>query len=238
MENSLSQFNWYAFKGNSGSAMTLQSLCLFRSWTLFDGGKRKNFDKNEVNFGDVQYSDFESFHIAATDRNKLIGCIRVTPPNNRTVTLSVLGKTHYDKMLKEIEGDHSSTVEINRLVVDPSFRKLGLGKLLIAAAFGFIENRWDTKKIKIICCSGNIDHQTTYIKKVTDYSDIKGFEKIWSDVFNDYVSVMVHPAPPYKNNLETITLFTQYFSTNRVPDINFTNDFYTETAVEKSRINT
>lgn len=213
----LKHLNWSYFRGYEGTASLLQSICLFRSHVLYDSGFRKNFGSGGASYGDVQYSDFESYHIVASKGDEVVGTIRITPPGAETIALSVLGSARYQELLGRIDAKPSNTLEINRLMIDERFRKQKLGQTLMYAAVGLIENLWDRNQIHIIGSAGNCTKQVDFFLKYTDYQRISDVSNEFAEKFNDEVSFMSYAKPPYVKGAEWVKYFTNYFKEQRQP---------------------
>lgn len=204
--------NWHFFKGNSVHASLIQKVCLFRSFILFDSGFRKSFDTEGANYGDIQYSDFESFHIIASLNNQILGTIRITPSKARTVTESILGKEKYLSLLSDLKVNPNDLLEINRLMVDSRFRKLNLGRSLIFSAIALIENLWVRDKMTIIGSAGNCSKQTQFCLNHTDFHKIEFLDNFFSAVFSDEVTVLKYALPPYSKGTEQIEYFRTHLN--------------------------
>lgn len=203
--------NWYWFKGKEVSSGLLRDLCLFRSHILFDSGNRKNFGFLGKNFGDIQFSDFESFHIVVCERNKIIGTIRVTPPLTENVTLSVLGLEGYKKLAENLMSNFSQIIEVNRLMLDPIYRGTNVSQLLMYASIGLIEALWISSKMTLIASAGNNRKQSVFISRYTDFQPIEGYENFESPQFGDTVTLLKCSSPPYKKGSNEIESFKTQF---------------------------
>ena len=202
---------WNWFKGNEISAKQLQSIGIFRSQVLFNLGLRKSFGPFEMDFGDLRYVDFESYHIVAYYKSKLIGSIRVTPPMLETVTFGAMGMKLYLETLEMLGGDLNNVIEINRLMVDPDYRDLSLGRTLIYAAVALIENIWDRSKMLILGSAGHCMGQTEFVLKHTDFQKIPNREECFSQLFNDKLTFLYYKQAPYLKGVELISFFQNLF---------------------------
>lgn len=209
MEISLNRLSWYWFKGNSVSGRLLQDVCLFRSHVLFDGGTRENFGSDGLNFGDIQYSDFESYHIVACLADEILGVVRITPPRSETVAWSVLGKERYLTLLEGLETDLNHVIEINRLMIDRRVRKLNLGRTLMYAAVALIHQLWDRSAMTIIGSAGNNTKQSAFFLNYTDYERVAGVSDIFATTFKDDITFLKYRLPPYSKGVEWIDFFRQ-----------------------------
>jgi predicted GNAT family N-acyltransferase len=208
---SIAELNWYWFKGNAVTARLLQDTCLFRSHVLFDSGTRKDFGKYGKRFGDVQYADFESYHIVACRQSEILGTIRVTPPLVETVGASVLGPEDYAKLLDHVGARAEQVIEINRLMIDRRIRKSELGRTLMYAAVALIENLWDRQKMVILGSAGNNTKQTQFFVNYTDYELIPGVANKFADTFNDQITFIKYKNPPYVKGADWIEVFKREF---------------------------
>ena len=220
--------NLYWFKGNEVQGSLLQDVCLFRSFVLFDSGFRKNFGNNGRNFGDIQYSDFESYHIIACHKDQLVGTVRVTPPYTETVAQSVLGQADYEDLLKLIGTDLNSVIEINRLMVDSRIRKLQLGRTLMYAAVALIENVWDRNQMTIIASAGNVTKQAEFFQKHTDYERISNVTDKFAAAFNDDITFLKYKNPPYTKGTEWIEYFKEKLDQKAKPTFDRLKMGYTQ----------
>ncbi|MBL7545564.1 MAG: hypothetical protein JNL11_17225 [Bdellovibrionaceae bacterium] len=155
MDISYDDLNWYWFKGNEMPSRLLQDLCLYRSHVICDFGTRKNFGHLGKNFGDMQYADFESYHIVLCRKDEILGSVRVTPGFVETVAAATLGEADYMKLIARLGTSLNKVLEINRLLIDYRVRRLNLGRILMYAAIGLIENVYDRKEMTIIGSAGN-----------------------------------------------------------------------------------
>jgi predicted GNAT family N-acyltransferase len=228
MEITNYDLNWYWFKGNEVQSSLLQDVCLFRSYVLFDSGFRKNFGQAGKNFGDIQYSDFESYHIIACYKDQLVGTVRVTPPFTETVAHSVLGTDDYKQLIQHVGAELSSVIEINRLMVDSRVRKLQLGRTLMYAAIGLIENIWDRSQMTIIGSAGNVTKQAEFFQKHTDYEKIPDVPKKFALAFNDEITFLKYKNPPYVKGAEWIEFFKGKLSENARPKFDRLKMGYTQ----------
>ncbi len=212
-------FCW--FQGASVQASVLQSVCMFRSHVLYDNGFRKNFEINGKSYGDIQYSDFESFHIVATEDDTIWGTIRITPKSSLTVARSVLGEEEFQKLLisiGEMGNSVENVIEINRLMIDPNFRNSSLGQTLMFAAIGLIEILFNRTTTTILGTAGNCTKQLDFFMKYTDYVKIPKFNNANAPQFNDEVTFMIYEQPPYTKGKAEISKFSRQFRTgNRLP---------------------
>ncbi|NUM59369.1 MAG: hypothetical protein HUU56_12095 [Bdellovibrionaceae bacterium] len=207
MEFSLSQLRWHYFKGNEVNASLLQKICLFRSYVLFDSGFRQNFSQLGSDFGDIQYTDFESYHIIATAGEEILGTVRVTPPSGKTVALSVLGYDDYNSLIKLLNTTPEKILEINRLMIDSRVRKLNLGRTLMYASMALIENVWNRSEMTIIGSAGNCTKQAKFFLDYTDYEKIPGVSDRFASNFNDHITFLKYANPPYKKGAQQIEEF-------------------------------
>lgn len=211
MDITTDELSWYWFKGNEVSGRLLQDVCLFRSCVLFDSGFRSNFGNLGKNFGDIQYSDFESYHIVACYNQEILGTIRISPSSVETVTLNILGLTDYQVLIKQLGTSLDQIVETNRLTIDERVRKLNLGRTLIYASIALIENIWDRSQMTIIGSAGNNTKQTDFITKHTDYKKIPDFPGRYSSIFNDQITFLKYDNPPYTKGAAKIEFFKNLF---------------------------
>ncbi len=212
----ISDLQWYCFKGNEVPGSLLQSVCLFRSKVLFDSGFRKDFDEQGRLFGDVAYADFESHHVVATVGDRLIGTVRVTPPSGENVARSVLGPLLYGNMISKIDGRWDRILEINRLMIDPEFRELKLGRTLMYAAMALIETYFERSEYEIIGSAGNCTRQADFFLKHTDYERIAEMPDHPAPAFNDTISFLRYKQAPYIKGADEIQKFQQVFA-SRAP---------------------
>lgn len=211
MEISLNDLDWYWFKGNAVSGRLLQDVCLFRSHVLFDGGTRENFGNEGANYGDIQYTDFESFHIVACVKDEILGVVRITPPRSETVAWSVLGKERYLQLLEGLETDLNHVIEINRLMIDRRVRKLNLGRTLMYAAIALIHRQWDRTAMTIIGSAGNLTKQAAFFMNYTDYERVPGVSDIFASTFKDDITFLRYRMPPYTKGADWIEFFKKEF---------------------------
>lgn len=207
MEIEFNNLDWHYFKGNSIKASLLQKVCLFRSFALYDSGFRKNFDTEGAYYGDVQYTDFESYHIVASVNNQILGTVRITPSNARTVAETVLGKEKYLQMIAKLNTESHFVLEINRLMIDSRFRKLNLGRTLMYAAISLIEKKWNRQEMTIIGSAGNCTKQTQFFLNYTDYKKIENADDVYAEAFNDKITFLKYALPPYTKGTEFIDYF-------------------------------
>ncbi len=213
MEHSISDIvSWHWFKGNEVTGRLLQDVCLFRSAVLFDSGLRENFGGHGRNFGDTHYADFDSYHVVASQNNIILGTIRITPPEIANVTSSVLGFEDYKAFVASLNYDLKNTIEMNRLMVKADTRKLNLGKMLLYAAVGVIENIWDRERFLIICSAGNCASQASYLKRHSDFETVENMPDRFSELFNDSVSFLKYRQPPYLKGATEIKIFSELFA--------------------------
>ncbi len=217
MEFTFDDLTWYWFRGNDVNARLLQDVCLFRSHVLYDGGTRKNFGHDGVHFGDVHYTDFDSYHIVACRGREIVGVIRVTPAKCETVTESVLGRMRFAEYLQHLETDRQHTLEINRLMIDPRYRKSNLGRTLMYAAVALIHRQWDRSIMTVIGAAGNITRQVDFFLKYTDYHRVEGWADEYAPAFSDHVSFMVYERTSYTRGLDWIEFFKREFQKNSIP---------------------
>lgn len=210
MEISLNNLAWYFFKGNDIPASLLQQVCLFRSNVLFDSGFRKNFDESGEDYGDIQYADFESFHIIACFKNEIIGTVRITPSRAKTVAQSVLGYQDYMKLIELLNTTSDKVLEINRLMIDVRFRKANLGKTLMYAAIALIESHWKRSELTIIGSAGNCTKQAKFFLDHTDYQKIPSVSDKFASTFNDHITFLKYSEPPYTKGVEEIAFFKNH----------------------------
>lgn len=211
MELSLNDLDWYWFKGNAIQGRLLQDVCLFRSHVLFDGGTRENFGSDGLNFGDIQYSDFESIHIVACLKDEILGVVRITPPRSETVAWSVLGKERYLQFLDSIDTDLNHVIEINRLMIDGRVRKLNLGRTLMYAAIALIHLLWDRPAMTIIGSAGNTTKQAAFFQNYTDYERVPEIPDVAAKMFKDDITLLKYRLPPYTKGVEWIDFFKEEF---------------------------
>jgi len=197
MELTLNDLNWYCFKGKEVKASLLQKICLFRSFVLFDSGFRKNFSQVGQDFGDIQYTDFESYHIVASHQDEILGTVRVTPPSGKTVALSVLGNEEYKSLINLLETTPDKVLEINRLMIDS----------LMYAAIAFIENNWNRADLTIIGSAGNCTKQAKFFLDHTDYKKIPHVSDKFASTFNDDITFLKYANPPYSKGTDEIDFF-------------------------------
>lgn len=207
MELSIDDLSWNWFRGNEVHGSLLQDVCLFRSFVLYDSGFRKNFGAYGRNFGDVQFSDFDSYHIVARAGKQVLGTVRVTPPQVETVAASVLGPEDYQSLIAKLGTDLDHVIEINRLMIDGRVRKLNLGRTLMYASVALIENLWDRSKMTIIGSAGNCTKQAQFFLNYTDYEKIPGVSDHFASTFNDHVTFLRYKQPPYVRGAEWIESF-------------------------------
>lgn len=219
MDISRNDLSWYWFKGNSVSGRLLQDVCLFRSHVLFDRGARKNFGIAGANFGDVQFSDFESYHVVACLGDEILGVIRVTPPRTEMVSSTVLGRDGFSQLLDTLETDRNHVVEINRLMVDARVRKLNLGRTLIYAAISLIHLLWDRSSMTVIGCAGHNLRQVDFCLKHTDFERISSVEDMFVPTFHDHVSFLKYRPAPYTKGVDWISFFAERFRQVSAPQL-------------------
>lgn len=207
MELTLNHLNWHCFKGKEVKASLLQKICLFRSFVLFDSGFRKNFSQVGQDFGDIQYTDFESYHIVASHEDEILGTVRITPPTGKTVALSVLGTEEYKSLIDLLETTPDKVLEINRLMIDSRYRKLNLGRTLMYAAIAFIENNWHREELTIIGSAGNCTKQAKFFLDHTDYQKIPHISDKFASTFNDDITFLKYANPPYSKGTDEINFF-------------------------------
>jgi predicted GNAT family N-acyltransferase len=217
MDLSLTGLSWFWFKGNSVQGSLLQDTCLFRSQVLFDSGTRKDFGISGRRYGDVQFADFESFHIVACLDKEILGTIRITPPFVETVAESVLGLEDYAKLLLHLQAEPSRVIEINRLMIDARVRKSALGRTLMHAAVALIENLWDRSQMVIIGSAGNCTKQAQFFVKYTDYEIIPGVANKFAETFNDQITFLKYKSPPYEKGSDWIEFFKEEFKVLKPP---------------------
>jgi predicted GNAT family N-acyltransferase len=185
---------------------------LFRSKVLFDSGFRKDFDEQGRLFGDVAYADFESHHVVATIGDRLIGTVRVTPPSGENVARSVLGPLLYGNLITKIDGRWDRILEINRLMIDPEFRELKLGRTLMYAAMALIETYFERSEYEIIGSAGNCTKQADFFLKHTDYERIAEMPDHPAPAFNDTISFLRYKQAPYIKGADEIQSFRDLFA--------------------------
>lgn len=218
MENiDLKKLDWNYFKGSEAQASLLQSICLFRSFVLYDAGFRKDFGQRGNSFGDIQYSDFESYHVVAYQDSEIVGTVRITPATTETVASSVLGEADFNYLLDRLVADKKSAVEINRLMIDERFRKQKLGQTLMYAAVALVDQIWGCENMTIIGTAGNCTKQTEIFLKYTDYRRIEGLQNHYAEKFNDEVTFLEYGSKPYHHGADWIEFFASQFSLERVP---------------------
>ncbi|MCB9026749.1 MAG: GNAT family N-acetyltransferase [Bdellovibrionaceae bacterium] len=213
----LSEFDWYWFKGNSVQGSLLQSVSCFRSRVLFDSGFRKDFGPKGKNYGDISFTDFESYHIIAAKEGKIYGTIRVTPPHAEKVAEQVLGAEDYLKLLKHIGTEANKVYEINRLMIDQSLRKCALGRTLMYAAIGLMEAQLNRSNYTVIGSAGNCTKQAHFFTKYTDYYRISNVNDRAAPIFNDTITFLVYKNAPYIKGKDEIDSFTKMFMSPQNP---------------------
>ncbi|MCB0369130.1 MAG: GNAT family N-acetyltransferase [Bdellovibrionales bacterium] len=207
MDKSINSLDWYYFKGSDVRAFLLQQLCLFRSFVLYDSGFRQNFSLEGDKYGDIEFIDFDSYHIIACKDDEIIGTIRVTPPKLKGVTYSILGRNEFQEMLANMGTTHERIIEINRLSVDARYRKLNLGRSLIFSSIALIEKIWNRNEVSIIGSAGNCLGQTQFCLKYTDFKRIPNLEDRYTETFKDKVTFLTYSLPPYEKGQEQIDFF-------------------------------
>lgn len=212
MDISFNDLSWYWFKGNEVTGRLLQDVCLFRSCVLFESGFRKNFGSSGKNFGDIQYSDFESYHVIACLGDEILGTVRVTPPGVETVALSVLGLQDYKQLIQQMSTSLDRVIEINRLMIDNRVRKLNLGRTLMYASIGLIENVWKRNDMTVIGSAGNCTKQAQFFLNHTDYEKIPGVSDKFASTFNDDITFLKYRNPPYEKGSDKIDFFKGIFN--------------------------
>jgi predicted GNAT family N-acyltransferase len=218
MENiDLKKLEWTYFKGSEVQASLLQSICLFRSFVLYDAGFRKDFGQHGSSFGDIQYSDFESYHVVAFQGSEIVGTVRITPATAETVASSVLGEAGFNSLLHRLVADKKSAVEINRLMIDERFRKQKLGQTLMYAAVALVDHLWKSENMTIIGTAGNCTKQTEFFLKYTDYRRIEGLQNQYAEKFNDEVTFLEYGSKPYRHGVDWVEFFANQFSLARDP---------------------
>lgn len=216
MQTRYDDITWHWFKGNEVSGRLLQDVCLFRSCVLFDSGLRENFGSHGKNFGDTQYSDFDSYHIVASRHDEILGTIRVTPPHNDTVTAGVLGSVDFKALVNRLGFKLSHVVEVNRLMVDERTRQHNLGRMLIFAAIGLIEKLWDRDEVLIIGSAGNCTKQAQFTLKHTDFEKIPEMDDRFSETFSDDITFLRYGYAPYAKGEVHIRFFQELFAKQRM----------------------
>lgn len=221
-----SEIQWAWFQGSQVSSQLLKNLGVFRSHVLYDLGFRKSFGPLEPDFGDLKYVDFESYHILAIYNGFIIGSVRVTPPQQETVALSVLGKEKYLSMLQKIDARLDNVIEINRLMVDLRFRELALGRTLMYAAVALIENLWNRENVVVIGSAGNCTKQTEFFLKHTDYVRIPDQKDQEAPLFNDAISFLIYQRPPYQKGVEWISFFKSELQKSKITEGVYFSSYY------------
>lgn len=211
MDISYDDLQWYWFKGNEMPSRLLQDLCLYRSHVICDFGTRKNFGYLGKNFGDIRYADFESYHIILCRKDEVLGSVRVTPGIVETVAASVLGETDYMNLINHLEVSLDKVIEINRLLIDYRVRRLNLGRILMYAAIGLIENVWDRKEMTIIGSAGNCTKQTQFFLNYTDYEKIPNVADKYTKDFDDTITFLKYRQAPYDKGADKIEFFKELF---------------------------
>lgn len=222
--------DWRWFRGRDVQGSLLQSLCLFRSQVLYDRGLRESFGQFGATFGDIQYADFDSYHIVATRGPLILGAVRITPPQAQTITLSILGPEKYADLIRKVNATPESVVEINRLVVDRSSRDLVLGKTLMCAAVALTEMVWHGG-MTIIGTSGNNAKQINLFLRHLDCERIQGVDDVFCEKYNDTVSFVRYKEPPYVKGAQAIDYFKQRLQYNSPPDFEAFQSNYHQTTI-------
>lgn len=209
---SFHDLTWSSFIGNEVSSRELKEICMFRSKVLYDNGRRKKFSQDGSLYGDLSLEDKNSYHLLAKHQGKLIGSIRMTPPGNRNVAISVLGLDGYLQFLNNINADIKSTFEMNRLMIDPQYQAMGIGKFLIFGSIALVNHFYNIHDIKVIGVAGNCMRQTDFCLKYTNFQRLPDVEDEFSHDFEDRVSFLTYPAPPYSKGEKEMRFFADLFN--------------------------
>ena len=205
----LSLYEWSWFHGKGVLGQTLQEVCLFRSTVLHNHGFRNQFSQDGALYGDVSYSDFESFHLTARSGGKLVGTVRVTPPSAPNVARTVLGSEKYLELLHIAGATPERVIEINRLMIDETIRRSGLGKTLMYGAVALIEALFKREDYFILGSAGNCTRQKDFFLKNTDYDVIPGITNHYAAEFNDEITFLSYAHPPYSKGAREIEWFRE-----------------------------
>ncbi len=212
MEIQFNDLEWFWFKGNQINSKILQDVCLFRSCVLFDSGFRKNFGVSGKNFGDIQYADFESYHVVASLNQEIMGTVRVVPPHVENLTYGILGSNEYKNYVQHLHTTPDKIIEINRLMIDDRVRKLNLGRTLMFASVALVENIWKREEMTIIGIGGHKTRQVDFFTNYTDTERVEGYPDKFYPAYNDNVSFLRYKQRPYDKGHEKVEFFKKIFS--------------------------
>jgi len=115
----------------------LREIQQLRAQVLLDNGLRPEFDSGGGEVADRDPLDLHSVHIVAHDRDRLVGCVRVTPIASPVActTVKTIGQAGLERLLETLDMDPSQVVEHGRWFVRTDYQSTGAGLLLMAASF-------------------------------------------------------------------------------------------------------
>jgi hypothetical protein len=159
-----------------------------RGRVLYAGGRRPAFRTEHGSCLDVEALDSRSYHILVRSRGRLVACARVTPLARVSdgVVESVLGTERLDQLLATIGTSRDGTSEASRWIVEPEFRKHGLGFYIAAASWAV--GRWLRIHTGFVM-AGIRDGQDKLLIKI-GARPVDGFPLIPSEEFDDELRVL------------------------------------------------
>jgi hypothetical protein len=120
-----------------------------RARTLYDGGRRPSFQKDDCHFEDADSIDLVAYHVVARSLGQVVGCVRVAPLTriDSGVVSSAIGEEHLANVLSGLGTTRERTRESSRWIVRPEFRGV-LGPRLVAGSWAIA--RWLSMDIGLV----------------------------------------------------------------------------------------
>lgn len=121
--------------------MWLDEVETFRARMFYDKGRRPCFRADDGQFVDPDPADLQAYHVIASSDDGLVGCFRVMPLQDGTSGLCerLLGTAGLEDVLARLGVDRAKASEGGGWVVDPSYRRQGLGVRILATGVAVAE---------------------------------------------------------------------------------------------------
>jgi hypothetical protein len=192
-----SDYGWQVVVPESATGGFLAELSEFRGRVLYAGGRRPSFAREGGRFADDDPLDLASFHVTVRADGGLIGCVRVTPLLEYSMSIigRGVGPSCLEAAVNRMNLARTDCVEAGRWIVAPSARGALLGRTLLLSLW--VTGQWLDKR----CLFGAVgvrDGQSRVVSRCGGRA-APGMDRVFVKEYDDELSVMYfdldHPPP-------------------------------------------
>ena len=186
------QLKWQLPAGRGGWLEELQEM---RGRVLYAEGRRPSFRLADGSFADANDVDLSAYHLLVRCDERIVACARILHPIPASSTVvSSTGPDHVGNLLHRRNVMPDDACEASRWVVEPDFRKLGLGLHVVAASWAVAQ--WLGVKLAFVM-AGTRDRQDRMLMRMGAHA-VDDLAAVRSELYDDDLRLLyfdvAHPT--------------------------------------------